>query len=59
MLRCWRRWYAPQFVVCNINGDVQWLMPSHKIFAHPGLCYMAVMAMVVFNVGDTGNSLTS
>lgn len=50
----------PYNLLCLIiNGNVCWLMPSDMVFAQTVLCCMAVMVMIVLNVGDTGNLLTS
>jgi len=42
-----------------IHGNVCWLMPSDKVFAQPDLWCLAVMVMIVLNVGDIGNLWTS
>ena len=50
----------PYNLLCLIiNGNFCWLMPSDMVFAHPGLCYLTVMVMIVLNVGDIGNLWTS
>jgi len=50
----------PYNLLCLIiNGNVCWLIPSDVVFAQPGLCCLAVMVMIVLNVGDIGNLWTS